>query len=189
MLFVKINVGHKVKFINENLSGEIKSILSEKSVLVSCSDGFDHEVSINEILIVGEDNELIYAVDETDFVDKITSENIQEEKKSFLSKYVNTNKYRYERAIEVDLHLDKLVDFPEKLDDWQRLHTQIQHVKNCLSAARDKNIRKIVFIHGVGTGVLKMELHNYLSSFENITFSAADFREYGVGATEVTIKN
>ena len=75
------------------------------------------------------------------------------------------------------------------LDNWQRLHTQMQHVKNCLSAANQKNIRKIVFIHGVGTGVLKTELQNYLSQFEDYTISKADFNEYGNGATEVLIKN
>jgi len=185
---MKISVGHKVKFINENLEGEIISVLTDKRVLVDCSDGFEHEVSIDEIVIIGEDNEHLYNVDETKIFEKISNVD-KKEKDNFLSKYINTNKFKYERSIEVDLHLDKLVEFPGKLEDWQRLHTQMQHIKNCLSAAKKKNIRKIVFIHGVGTGVLKTELHNYISNFDDLTIKTADFREYGEGATEVIIKN
>ncbi len=186
---MKLAVGNKVKFINENLEGEVKTIISEKIVLVSCSDGFDYEVSINDILIIGEDNQHVYNVDVTEITTKLISNNKKQDKKGLLSKYIDSNKYKYESVLEIDLHLEELVEFPEKLDDWQRLHTQMQHVKNCLSAAIDENIRKIVFIHGVGTGVLKTELHNYLSGFDHLIIAAADFREYGVGATEVIIKN
>ena len=62
-------------------------------------------------------------------------------------------------------------------------------VKSLTAWAKKKNIRKIVFIHGVGTGVLKTELHNYISNFDDLTIKTADFREYGEGATEVIIKN
>ncbi len=186
---MEIRVGHSVKFINENLEGEIKTILSEKRVVVTCLDGFDYKVSTNEILIIGEDNEHNYTVDQEEFTSKIISDKKSKGKKGMLGKYLDTNKYRYEGVVEVDLHLEKLVEFPEKLDDSLRLHTQMQHVKNCLSAARDKHLKKIVFIHGVGTGVLKTELHNYLANFDDLMVKDADFHEYGVGATEVFIKN
>jgi DNA-nicking Smr family endonuclease len=186
---MKVSVGHKVKFINENLEGEIVSIISDKKVLVNCCDGFDHEVLIAEIVIVGEDNTHLYSVDEEEISTKINADANETEKKSFLTKYTNANKYKYEGVLEVDLHLERLVEFPEKLADWQRLQTQMQHVKNCLSSAREKKIKKIVFIHGVGTGVLKTELHNYLANFDNMTIKDADSREYGSGATEVIIKN
>ena len=107
----------------------------------------------------------------------------------FLSKYTATTKFQYERVIEIDLHLEELVEFPMKLDDWQRLHTQMQHVKKCLNAAIERRHRRLVFIHGVGQGVLKTELRNYLSNFDCLTFDDADYREYGYGATEVFIKN
>ena len=186
---MQVEVGNKVKFINEDLEGEIKSIISKNQVLVDCSDGFEHTVSINELVIIGEDNQLIYNVDEAEVATKIRSDQTSKKNTSFLSKYTDTNKYRLEGVLEIDLHLEKLVEFPGKLEDWQRLHTQMQHVKNALSAAKNKNIRRIVFIHGVGTGVLKTELHNYMATFDNLTIKEADFREYGVGATEVIIKN
>ena len=186
---MKTEIGNKVKFVNENLEGEVVIILSDKKVVVSCSDGFEREVSVNEILVVGENNEISYSVDETIFSEKIVAPKYEKVKSSLLTKYINTSKYKVGGVIEVDLHLEELVEFPEKLDDWQRLHTQMQHVKNCLNASMNKKIRRIVFIHGVGTGVLKTELLNYLANFEQFDVKDADAREYGAGATEVYIKN
>lgn len=184
---MKTSIGDKVKVINENFEGEIKSILQNNRLIITCADGFDYEFSTNEVVIIDKDDNPQYIVDEVQVSTKIVTD--QYIKGSFLNKYISTSKFKYNRTLEIDLHLDKLVDHPQGLDDWQRLHTQMQHVKNCLSAANEKNIRKIVFIHGVGTGVLKTELHNYLSTFDNITITTADFNEYGNGATEILIKN
>jgi dsDNA-specific endonuclease/ATPase MutS2 len=185
---MEIIIGDNVKFINENLSGVIKSIVSVDKVVVSCSDGFDHEVFINEIVIVNENNMPNYKVDKDLISNKISSKKIRTESKGILSKYLSSNKYKYEGIVEIDLHLEELVEFPGRLDDRLKLHTQIQHVKKCLAAAMDKNIRKVVFIHGVGTGVLKTELHNFLANIDDLIINDADFREYGLGATEVIIK-
>jgi len=186
---MKIEVGHSVKFINEDLSGKVKTIVSENKVLVSCSDGFDHEVLVSEIIIINEDNEHSYSIDESEVAKKIISEKTENTSKNVLSKYLKTSKYTVGGIVEIDLHLEELVEFPSRLDDWQRLHTQMQHAKTCLKAAIEKRVRKVVLIHGVGTGVLKTELINYLSNFENLVVQDGDFREYGVGATEVIIKN
>ena len=184
---MKTSIGNKVKVISENFEGEIKTILPNNRLIITCTDGFDYEFSSNEVVIIGEDNRHQYTIDETQVSTKITSDKYVKE--DFLKKYTTKSKYQYNRTLEIDLHLNQLVEHPGMLDDWQRLHTQMQHVKNCLSAANQKNIRKIVFIHGVGTGVLKTELQNYLSQFEDYTISKADFNEYGNGATEVLIKN
>lgn len=184
---MKACIGNKVKVINENFEGKIKKILPNNRLIITCTDGFDYEFSTNKVVIIGDDNQHQYTIDQTEVSTKITSEKYNKE--DFLKKYTTKNKYQYNRTLEIDLHLDQLVEHPGRLDDWQRLHTQMQHVKNCMSAANEKNIKKIVFIHGIGTGVLKTELQNYLSKFENITFKKADFNEYGNGATEVLIKN
>lgn len=182
-------VGNRVKFINENLEGEIIAIVSDKKVLVACSDGFDHEVNTSEIIVVSEDGMNHFNVDEQQVKDKI--KNMPAAKKlphSFMSRYTSNTKYQFERVAEIDLHLEELVEFPNRLDDWQKLHTQIQHVKKCIIAAQEERVNRLVFIHGVGTGVLKSELRNFLANYDNISFKDADYREYGVGATEVLIK-
>jgi DNA-nicking Smr family endonuclease len=184
---MKASIGNRIKVINENFEGEIKTILQNNRLIITSTDGFDYEFSTNEVVIIGEDNKHQYTIDETAVSSKIASDKYIKE--DFLIKYTTKSKFQYNRTLEVDLHLNKLLEHPELLDDWQRLHTQIQHVKNCLSAADKKNIRKIVFIHGVGTGVLKTELQNYLSKFENLTVTTADFNEYGNGASHDLIKN
>ncbi|MGB0882830.1 MAG: Smr/MutS family protein [Vicingaceae bacterium] len=185
---MKASVGNKVKVINDNFEGEIKAILPNNRLIITCTDGFDYEFSSNEVVIISDDNKHFYSIDEVLITSKIKEDN-NYTNEDFLRKYTTKSKFKYNRTLEIDLHLEKLVDHPEGLDDWQRLHTQMQHVKNCLSAANQKNIKRIVFIHGVGTGVLKTELLNYLSSFEEYTVLKADFNEYGNGATEVLIKN
>jgi hypothetical protein len=184
---MKVEVGHKVKFTNEDLVGEIIAVLANEKVVVSCSDGFDQTVSLTEVIVIGEDNQLNYTLDETKLSAKMEANLKDIGSAKFLNKYTNSNKFKTGRIVEVDLHLECLVEFPNKLDDWQKLHTQMQHVKNCLGAVSAKRIKRIVFIHGVGTGVLKTELHNYLSRFENLDFKEGDFSEYGTGATHVTI--
>lgn len=184
---MKIEIGNKVKFLNENLKGVIKAVSSNSRVVVEASDGFDYEVRLSEIVIVREDNSHQYNVD-ANIITKKVSFAPKSTSKGVLSKYRGTTKYQFEQVVEIDLHLEELVEFPSKLEDWQKLHTQIQHAKKCLNAAFDEKINRVVFIHGVGTGVLKTELLNFLANYDGIIVKDADSREYGSGATEVVIK-
>ena len=45
----------------------------------------------------------------------------------------------------------------------------------------------LVFIHGVGEGVLKEELRYLFNRYDNVKFYDADYQKYGLGATEVYI--
>lgn len=184
-------MGNKIKFLDENIEGTIKAVLDNNRLMIACTDGFDYEVSVNEVVIIQPDNTPVYNVSDDDVLNKIKSTNTSNwnTKKNLLSKYKSSSKYTLESKLEIDLHLEELVEFPQKLDDWQKLHTQMQHVKKCLNAAFNENISSIVFIHGVGTGVLKTELINFLSNYDGIIIKDADFREYGMGATEVIIKD
>jgi len=65
------------------------------------------------------------------------------------------------------------------------LNLQLETAKRQLHFAKNKRIQRIVFIHGVGEGVLKEELYYLLRREENIDFYDADYQKYGVGATEV----
>ncbi len=43
-----------------------------------------------------------------------------------------------------------------------------------------------MFIHGVGEGVLRYELHRLLKEYEGqLKFYDADYQKYGIGATAV----
>mgnify|MGYP005681324493 FL=1 len=186
---MSFQVGDKVKFLNEKLEGEVKEVLVANHLVVTCSDGFDHHIAANEVLKVTEDDEVTFHKDEVHIKDQVKQVKLHKPNmNSFLGRYMSTTKYQFEKVVEVDLHLEELVEFPGRLDDWQKLHTQMQHVKKCLSAARNENVRRMVFIHGVGTGVLRSELWNLLSDYDDLSFQDADHREYGKGATIVFFK-
>lgn len=185
---MSFEVGNKVKFVNENLEGTVKAILKNGFLLIDATDGFEHKVKSNQVLVIAQNNSVLYSVNNEDIKNKISTPISSASSGNILSKYVTNTKYQYEKIVEIDLHLEELVEFPMRLDDWQRLHTQMQHVKKCMEAALNQRFRKLVFIHGVGQGVLKSEIRSYLAQFENIVVKDADYREYGSGATEVVIK-
>ena len=49
------------------------------------------------------------------------------------------------------------------------------------------DINKIVFIHGVGNGVLRQSIRDILKRYDGIEYSDGSYQKYGAGATEVRI--
>ena len=88
--------------------------------------------------------------------------------------------------MEVDLHIHQLTDSTRGMDNYDMLNLQMETAKHKLEFAIKNRIPKIVFIHGVGEGVLKTEL-DYLFKNYNVDFYAANYKKYGIGATEVYI--
>jgi dsDNA-specific endonuclease/ATPase MutS2 len=95
-------------------------------------------------------------------------------------------KTKNEIVFEVDLHINQLVKSTKGLDNYDMLNLQIDTAKRKLEYAIQKRISKIVFIHGVGEGVLKTELQ-YLFNKYPVKHYDASYQKYGLGATEVYI--
>ena len=49
-------------------------------------------------------------------------------------------------------------------------------------------LQKVIFIHGVGEGVLKSAIREELKKFPKVKFNDAPYEKYGYGATEVVFK-
>ena len=64
---------------------------------------------------------------------------------------------------------------------------QISYFLRCLDQAELQRLSKIIFIHGIGNGVLKSELRRKLQSM-GYEFYDASLSRYGFGATAVVIK-
>src|SRR5690606_32150174 len=88
---------------------------------------------------------------------------------------------------EVDLHLSDLLDSDMHLKDHQKLLYQLEVAQNELKNARAAGCKKVILIHGVGKGRLKMELHRILDGMERLQYADASMQRYGIGATEVTL--
>lgn len=90
--------------------------------------------------------------------------------------------------IEVDLHIDQLLDRTDGMTAAEILDYQLGVVRKTLDAHLKEKARRIVFIHGKGDGVLRSELLKLLKNrYRNCTHQDASFQEYGFGATMVTI--
>ena len=90
--------------------------------------------------------------------------------------------------IEVDLHLEEILDNEKGMNNSQKLEYQLNYFRTELEAAISSNIKKIIFIHGVGNGRLKAEIRKELETYTNLSFSDASYKRYGFGATEVIIR-
>lgn len=88
---------------------------------------------------------------------------------------------------EVDLHIEELVENPGNLSNFEKLNIQLERFEKELDAAIEKNMRKIIFIHGVGNGRLKQEIVSVLKNTRGVTYQDASYKEYGYGATQVNI--
>lgn len=91
--------------------------------------------------------------------------------------------------LEVDLHATQLLDTTAGMSSSEILNYQIDYFRRVM----DENLRfpgrKIVFIHGNGEGVLRQALMKELTHrYKGHDISDASFREYGFGATMVTIR-
>jgi hypothetical protein len=90
--------------------------------------------------------------------------------------------------LEVDLHINELIDSVAGLSNGEILQIQMDRFHIVMEDNKNAKGRRIVFIHGVGNGVLKTELRKQLErKYKGLNYQDASFREYGYGATMVIV--
>jgi hypothetical protein len=94
-------------------------------------------------------------------------------------------------VIEVDLHINQLIETTAGMDHAAILDYQISHFHKVMQAHLGEKGRKIVFIHGKGEGVLRTALEQELKTVyrHQSRFQDASFSQYGFGATMVIIES
>jgi hypothetical protein len=177
---MSFKIGDNVAVTDEQIRGRIISI-SDGSITINTSDGFDMKFNRTELIKIGvEQSELAKSVNVSfDISDK------EESKKNRSTLGFKTKKGEVP-AMEVDLHIHKLVKSTRGMDNYDILSRQVDTAQHKLEFAIKKRIPRIVFIHGVGAGVLKTEL-NFLFNRYNVSVKDASYQKYGLGATEVYI--
>jgi hypothetical protein len=188
-------IGDTVRFKDEIGEGVVTAVHSQKHVTVLTTEGFENKYLLTSLVLVKRaDVEEFVNVEKNTKVEhtEIFSEvKLKKEKKYILKKFLKQTKLagkkKGELFAEIDLHLEELVEYQTKLMPHEKLQHQINHFKKCLNEAKELKIRKLIFIHGVGQGVLKTELRKMLDEQTGIEYKNASFKEYGMGATEVLI--
>ena len=173
--------GDKIMVLDDTIEGHIIAIIDNK-VLIETLDGFEMEFLKKELVVVSE------TLNRHDFAPKNPKAIISEKEtlKVKNNKRVKP-KDRTQPLMEVDLHIHQLVATERGLQAHDKLEIQIDTAKRQLEFAIRKGIQRIVFIHGIGAGVLRAELEYMLRRYDNVSFEDANFQKYGRGATQVYI--
>ena len=99
-----------------------------------------------------------------------------------------SNPYKLLPLIEVDLHVGELLDTTAGMEAKDILEVQLGEVRKTMLKHLKRKGQKIVFIHGKGEGVLRKAVLDLLKKeYPTTELQDASFREYGFGATLVTI--
>ena len=97
-------------------------------------------------------------------------------------------KEKKDDILEIDLHIDKLLDDTTGMQPKDILDYQVSKFRQVMDANKKSKGLKIVFIHGKGEGVLRKELWKKLTlEYPSCDKQDASFLRYGFGATMVTI--
>ncbi|MDR0973162.1 MAG: DUF2027 domain-containing protein [Prevotellaceae bacterium] len=91
--------------------------------------------------------------------------------------------------VEIDLHINQLLDDTRNMSNGEMLNYQLDKFREVMEQYKNKREQRIVFIHGKGNGVLRSALLKELKQkYPTCRYQDASFREYGYGATMVTVK-
>ncbi len=178
---MNFKIGDTVDVLDDVLSGVVTSI-SGVIITIETKEGFELDFKVSELVKIK--TSAFNKAFQSTSISQVLSEKIEKKRKPTTKV---KPKARHEPMIEVDLHLHHLVDSERGMTNYDKLNIQLDTARHKLEFAIRKRIQKIVFIHGVGEGVLKMELETLLSRYDTIKFYEADYKKYGFGATEVYI--
>jgi hypothetical protein len=91
-------------------------------------------------------------------------------------------------SASIDLHIEALHPKPDSLSNSEMLRIQLEVFEKNLNQAIAAGMDQITFIHGIGNGVLRKEIHKRLSQLRNISyFQDTQKDQWGYGATLVKI--
>ncbi|NNK55056.1 MAG: DNA mismatch repair protein MutS [Flavobacteriaceae bacterium] len=171
--------GDKVSVLDEDFNGIVIKVEGDM-IHIESEEGFPF-VFRKDKLIPGNDMEDLRS---ESLLEGYSKEPRSKPKKT---KLVRSAKRKFIPIFEVDLHIEKLLPSNKGMSKHEIRTFQIDTARKQLEFAIRKRIPRMVFIHGVGEGILKVELDYLFGRYDNISFFDADYQQYGIGATEVRI--
>ena len=179
----QMKIGSFVEVLDDAFKGKIIKIKGDDAVLET-EDGFELTFPLAQLIPIGDASVIKQGSRFSDIESAKTEKIVKNHHR------VNTEKKsrKEEFVLEVDLHIEKLVKSFKHLSNFDILNIQVDTARGQLEFAIKNRIPKIVFIHGMGEGVLKAELEYLFGRYPEISFQDANYRKYGLGATEVYVK-
>ncbi|MCC7303055.1 MAG: Smr/MutS family protein [Bacteroidia bacterium] len=192
---MKFRVGTRVKFLDETGEALVMHIYPNGNIKVLTEEGFEHIMPEGKLIPVPgmeeETEDEAAKSTQQDGIPDFDPEEVISLKEKMFSKRRESAPARDIRTeqIEVDLHIDELVENAKGMSNSEMLAVQISIFRQTMEEALTGRIHKVVFIHGVGAGVLKAEIRIILrADYPACEFFDASMSKYGMGATEVRIR-
>lgn len=114
---------------------------------------------------------------------------LKEEKNTEAAESPRPQKQITGNVLEIDLHIHQLLETTAGMENKDILDYQMGVFQKTLEEYKLRKGQKIVFIHGKGDGVLRQRiLWELQTKYKRHNHQDASFKQYGYGATMVTIK-
>lgn len=193
---MKFSSGDRVRFLNDSGSGIVEGYDPSGYVLVKDEEGFTYQHEESELVKTdGSSNDFFRYQQTTPDLLEVIQRNVdrnaaQKATAQFKKAYSErTDSSLSKDLLEVDLHIHELTEKTGHLQPGEMIQIQIEHFERMLRIAEERKIPKVIFIHGVGQGVLRGEIRKMLTQYyPNCEFMDAPYHTYGFGATEVRIR-
>lgn len=171
-----------MSFLDNTGRGVIRKLLDKKNAEVETDEGFLITCLLAKLAPYRDfpDYKLVWSEEEKFIRGKL---------KDSSTPRIHRKNPKKESLLEVDLHIYELIDDLRGISNGDMLRIQLGHFRKKMAEARKKGIEKIVFIHGVGEGVLRSEIRHALLRYEEVVeVLDASYEKYGAGATEVRLR-
>jgi dsDNA-specific endonuclease/ATPase MutS2 len=174
----RFNVGDRVQLLDELTQGVVVWA-GPGRLRILTPEGFELEVEADAVVAQPGAGEI--PVDQAALAAALEAEHRP------VKKPQSPRRGRTVPPMEVDLHIDKLLNDTRGMSAGDILDYQLRTARGQLEFAIRKRLQRLVFIHGVGEGVLREELYTLIRRYPGLRYQDADYRTYGMGATEVYI--
>lgn len=168
---MNFKVGDKVLFKTESQKGVIVKINSPYKVIVKTTEGFEVLSSTQKLVKVEENTDK-----ESAYGSYFYTKDKREGKKT------NKKQHRSQTVLKVDLHIELLTPNYHYMDNFEIVQIQLNECHKKIEKALNSNYQKLIIVHGIGTGVLKAEVHKLLNNYKLRYYLSKD-----AGATEVML--
>lgn len=177
---MRLQIGNFVSVLDDVLTGKIVAINNDE-IIIETDDEMQLSFKENELVLVNDAQDKLSKY--LDINNPLLLQKLGTHKPKKRIQFIDN-----QSVFEVDLHIEQLLNNYKRLDKFEILDYQLDVAKQKLEWAIQKRFPKIVFIHGVGEGILKGELQRLLSRYP-VKFYDASYRKYGSGATEVQLQS
>jgi len=172
---MKFQINDTVSVLDDAIDGVVIAVNSPE-VTIETQDGFPLKLHESKLVKTGTETFTFSGI-------SAAKAGKVEKKKSHIKGKSHTDEF----VLVVDLHIEKLIKSNKGMSNYDILTLQLETAKHKLDFSIQKRFPKVVLVHGVGDGVLKADIYSMLRRYDNIQFYEADYREYGLGATEIRI--